>query len=226
MSKLNLKGNININDSESYQFLYASQCYQTLYSVYGKFNGAERIQEKGDDFLNIKVLDLYLVNYQGTINIGFHDGGFRSELKMRKNPTNQTIEPLIPLELDEKEKEIDKHSIHDIVHFPSDETPFFELRGLCGCNRKRYRNLKICLNKNKELNLFRNIKRLNEGNRSNTFNNNMVFDNEYFSRDGIDTNPLQRVSRRGVGATKMITDEYGNKLISGNCIETILNIIP
>ena len=54
MSKLNLKGNININDSESYQFLYASQCYQTLYSVYGKFNGAERIQEKGDDFLSIK----------------------------------------------------------------------------------------------------------------------------------------------------------------------------
>ncbi|MBS1486766.1 MAG: hypothetical protein JST43_04190 [Bacteroidetes bacterium] len=51
---------------EVYHFLYASQAYQTLFAVYGKFDfSAEDMKVKG--------VDLQLLNYQGLINVGFCD---------------------------------------------------------------------------------------------------------------------------------------------------------
>lgn len=56
------------NDPEKfkdvYHFLYASQVYQTLFAVYGKF-------EFSVNDLKVKGVDLQLLNYQGLMNVGF-----------------------------------------------------------------------------------------------------------------------------------------------------------
>ena len=215
MAKLNLIGNINIKDSDNYQFLYASQSYQTLYSIYGKFKGAKIIEKQGKDFLNIDILDLYLVNYQGHIDIGFHQGGFRSELK-KETDNNGDIIISSPIELEENEPDINQHNIPDFDYSPDKENAFFELRGLSNHNRKRYTNLTFELTTNQNLILYRTLKELNNGNHF----NGRVFDSEFFVRDGIDDLPSTRPQRRGHGKKS-----YRPRLISGNCIETVLKIL-
>ncbi|MBS1557370.1 MAG: hypothetical protein JST69_01480 [Bacteroidetes bacterium] len=51
---------------EVYHFLYASQVYQTLFAVYGKFDFSVKD-------LKVKGVDLQLLNYNGLMNVGFCD---------------------------------------------------------------------------------------------------------------------------------------------------------
>ncbi len=53
-----------------YQFLYASQLYQTIFAVYGTFN-FEKCSSK--DKICLKDVTLRLVNYKGPINLGLTD---------------------------------------------------------------------------------------------------------------------------------------------------------
>ncbi|WP_299122702.1 hypothetical protein [uncultured Tenacibaculum sp.] len=61
MSK-ELTGYVKIKEKEKYQFIYASKCYDTFFSVYAKFT------EEGE---KIKEIELFIVNYDGNLNLGF-----------------------------------------------------------------------------------------------------------------------------------------------------------
>ncbi len=62
--EIKLTANVNLNDTNNYQLLLASQNYGTFYCIYGKLTITEgtKILEK---------IDLKLKNYKGTCNVGF-----------------------------------------------------------------------------------------------------------------------------------------------------------
>jgi len=80
----NFTGNIFIDDSSRFQFLYASQNYGTIYAIYAKFN----IEEKNEE-INLKYVELILINYKGLIQMGFLDGK-----KIDIKTTFDTIQPI------------------------------------------------------------------------------------------------------------------------------------
>lgn len=66
-----LKGYLKISDNTNFQFVYASQCYQTFFSIYAKFT----VDKKG----KLQTIEFKLVNYKGTINLGFYEKTLNSK---------------------------------------------------------------------------------------------------------------------------------------------------
>lgn len=61
--KKELSGTFNLSDNSRFQGVYASQCYETFFTVYAKFNF--------DKNNLLESIVLKLINYKGPINLGF-----------------------------------------------------------------------------------------------------------------------------------------------------------
>ncbi|WP_405411727.1 hypothetical protein [Maribacter sp. Asnod1-A12] len=72
MSEIMTSVDLTHNPTEAYHFLYASQLYNTLFAVYGKFNYKEKSSSENQT-ITIDNIDFKLINYKGNVNIGFSD---------------------------------------------------------------------------------------------------------------------------------------------------------
>jgi len=73
LSELELVSTVDlsyVSAKPTYHFIYASELYGTLFTVYAKFDW-KKITLDGKEAAEITMITLKIVNYKGTLNIGF-----------------------------------------------------------------------------------------------------------------------------------------------------------
>lgn len=216
--KINLIGYLNLKDSKNYQFLYASQNYNTFYGIYGKFEA-----EKSKEGYLINSITFLLVNYKGVINIGFQYGHSVEINYANENKTPQ-INKIPTGNLEE--------NIQNEVFDTRDTNQFkINLRGLSENNYLKV-NFKNGLKVKDIFSIKRVLKTLTTKRMANgdayDFNG-QVFDSEFFYRDGLGKS---RANRNRNGRERIhhdykeeIKENVGEKLIADDCVESNLKII-
>jgi hypothetical protein len=100
-----------------YHFIYASQLYGTLFSIYAKFDGSPIDAGK---FFEINKISLKLLNYKGCINIGFTS----HELQLDEKRENLFFQVRGTSTLIQKELDLKKTSPNKPFTVPKEVLPY------------------------------------------------------------------------------------------------------